>query len=160
MAEIDGAGFDPVAGCCAVRAAARTNVAAKIEDIRRAPSAQWSGSFSQETRNAGFDNRPFRSRHPSVTSDVPSISRDTPVANGPVAESWGTVRDKRGLTVKIYTKTGDEGTTGLLGSRRLPKDDVRIEAYGTIDELNAVLGLARAQGLDSAADRSGRPAPG
>jgi cob(I)alamin adenosyltransferase len=56
------------------------------------------------------------------------------------------------LTVKIYTKTGDEGTTGLLGSRRVPKDDVRIEAYGTIDELNAVLGLARAHGLDSAAD--------
>jgi len=54
--------------------------------------------------------------------------------------------------VKIYTKTGDEGTTGLLGSRRVPKDDVRIAAYGTIDELNAVLGLARAQGLDSAAD--------
>jgi cob(I)alamin adenosyltransferase len=58
----------------------------------------------------------------------------------------------RGTTVKIYTKTGDEGMTGLLGSRRVSKDDVRIEAYGTIDELNAVLGLARAQGLDSAAD--------
>jgi cob(I)alamin adenosyltransferase len=57
------------------------------------------------------------------------------------------------LTVKIYTKTGDDGTTGLLGGRRLPKDDVRIDAYGTIDELNAVLGLARAQGLDSVADR-------
>ena len=55
--------------------------------------------------------------------------------------------------MKIYTKTGDEGITGLLGSRRVPKDDVRIEAYGTVDELNAVLGLARAQGLDSAADR-------
>jgi cob(I)alamin adenosyltransferase len=54
--------------------------------------------------------------------------------------------------VKIYTKTGDEGTTGLLGNRRVPKDDIRIEAYGTIDELNAVLGLARAQGLGLAAD--------
>jgi cob(I)alamin adenosyltransferase len=59
---------------------------------------------------------------------------------------------ERGLTVKIYTKTGDEGTTGLLGNRRVPKDDLRIEAYGTIDELNAVLGLARAHGLDPAAD--------
>jgi cob(I)alamin adenosyltransferase len=56
------------------------------------------------------------------------------------------------MTVKIYTKTGDEGMTGLLGKGRVPKDDVRIEAYGTVDELNAVLGLARAQGLDSAAD--------
>jgi cob(I)alamin adenosyltransferase len=54
--------------------------------------------------------------------------------------------------VKIYTKTGDDGTTGLLGNRRVPKDDLRIEAYGTIDELNAVLGLARAHGLDPAAD--------
>jgi cob(I)alamin adenosyltransferase len=55
-------------------------------------------------------------------------------------------------TVKIYTKTGDEGITGLLGNRRVPKDDLRIEAYGTIDELNATLGLARAYGLDPAAD--------
>ncbi len=54
--------------------------------------------------------------------------------------------------MKIYTKTGDEGLTGLLGSRRVPKDNLRIEAYGTIDELNAVLGLTRASGLDSHAD--------
>jgi cob(I)alamin adenosyltransferase len=56
------------------------------------------------------------------------------------------------MTVKIYTKTGDQGMTGLLGTGRVPKDDFRIEAYGTVDELNAVLGLARAQALDSAAD--------
>jgi cob(I)alamin adenosyltransferase len=55
--------------------------------------------------------------------------------------------------VKIYTKTGDEGMTGLLGSRRVPKDDARIEAYGTVDELNAALGVARAHGLDTALDR-------
>ena len=55
--------------------------------------------------------------------------------------------------MKIYTKTGDDGITGLLGNRRVPKDDIRIEAYGTVDELNAVLGLARAQGLDSASDK-------
>lgn len=53
--------------------------------------------------------------------------------------------------MKIYTKTGDDGMTGLLGNRRVAKDDVRIKAYGTVDELNAVLGLARAHGLDSAA---------
>jgi len=46
--------------------------------------------------------------------------------------------------VKIYTKTGDDGETGLFGGSRLSKDDLRIEAYGTVDELNAVLGLARA----------------
>ncbi|MCZ2099949.1 MAG: cob(I)yrinic acid a,c-diamide adenosyltransferase [Chitinophagales bacterium] len=42
--------------------------------------------------------------------------------------------------MKIYTKTGDKGTTGLFGGKRLPKDDLRIEAYGTVDELNAFVG--------------------
>jgi cob(I)alamin adenosyltransferase len=43
---------------------------------------------------------------------------------------------------KIYTKTGDDGTTGLIGGARLPKSDPRIDAYGTVDELNAAIGLA------------------
>ena len=43
--------------------------------------------------------------------------------------------------MKIYTKTGDKGETGLLGGKRVPKDDERIEAYGTIDELNSVIGV-------------------
>jgi cob(I)alamin adenosyltransferase len=47
--------------------------------------------------------------------------------------------------VKIYTKTGDAGDTGLFAGARVRKDDVRIEAYGTVDELNAVIGLARAE---------------
>ncbi|MCF8237860.1 MAG: cob(I)yrinic acid a,c-diamide adenosyltransferase [Saprospiraceae bacterium] len=45
------------------------------------------------------------------------------------------------MAFKIYTKTGDKGDTGLFGGTRLPKDDFRIEAYGTIDELNAVVGM-------------------
>jgi cob(I)alamin adenosyltransferase len=56
------------------------------------------------------------------------------------------------ISVKIYTKTGDDGTTGILGPGRLPKDDVRIAAYGTVDELNAALGVARAHGLDARAE--------
>lgn len=44
--------------------------------------------------------------------------------------------------MKIYTKTGDAGETGLFGGRRVAKDVARIEAYGTVDELNAFLGLA------------------
>ena len=44
---------------------------------------------------------------------------------------------------RVYTRTGDRGETALVGGRRVPKDAARIEAYGTIDELNAVLGLAR-----------------
>ena len=46
--------------------------------------------------------------------------------------------------VKIYTKTGDKGDTGLFGGGRVPKDDPRVEAYGDVDELNAVIGMARA----------------
>src|SRR5581483_9365454 len=43
--------------------------------------------------------------------------------------------------MKIYTKKGDEGETGLFGGARVPKDDLRIRAYGSFDELNACLGL-------------------
>jgi cob(I)alamin adenosyltransferase len=46
--------------------------------------------------------------------------------------------------VKIYTKTGDGGETGLFGGPRVKKSDPRVEAYGEVDELNAVLGLVRA----------------
>jgi len=49
--------------------------------------------------------------------------------------------------MKIYTKTGDAGETGLFAGARVRKDDVRIEAYGTVDELNAALGLARSESL-------------
>jgi len=42
---------------------------------------------------------------------------------------------------KIYTRTGDDGTTGLGDGTRVPKDSVRVEAYGTVDELNSVLGV-------------------
>lgn len=49
---------------------------------------------------------------------------------------------------KIYTKTGDDGSTGLGGGQRIPKDALRIEAYGTVDELNSVIGVCLAGGLD------------
>src|SRR5688500_12220827 len=48
------------------------------------------------------------------------------------------------MTIKIYTKTGDTGDTGLFGGGRIGKDHPRVEAYGDIDELNAVLGMVRA----------------
>lgn len=46
---------------------------------------------------------------------------------------------------KIYTKTGDDGTTGLGDGSRVAKDDLRVEAYGTVDELNSFMGVLRAQ---------------
>ncbi len=51
--------------------------------------------------------------------------------------------------MKIYTKTGDDGTTGLIGGTRVKKHHIRIESYGTIDELNSWLGLIRDQEIDA-----------
>ncbi len=56
------------------------------------------------------------------------------------------------MAFKIYTKTGDAGETGLFGGKRLPKSNIRIEAYGTVDELNSYLGFIR-DGLESEHER-------
>jgi len=50
--------------------------------------------------------------------------------------------------MKIYTKTGDKGQTSLFGGKRVSKHDIRIESYGTVDELNAHVGLIRDQKID------------
>jgi cob(I)alamin adenosyltransferase len=55
--------------------------------------------------------------------------------------------------MKIYTKTGDEGQTGLWGGQRVSKDSVRVNAYGTVDELNAMLGVVRSHGMDTDLDK-------
>ena len=55
---------------------------------------------------------------------------------------------------KVYTRTGDDGTTGLGSGQRVPKDSPRIEAYGTVDELNSQIGAALAVGLN---DEVARP---
>jgi cob(I)alamin adenosyltransferase len=47
------------------------------------------------------------------------------------------------MSLKIYTKTGDKGNTSLIGGTKVPKSDLRIEAYGTVDELNSFIGLCR-----------------
>lgn len=54
--------------------------------------------------------------------------------------------------MKIYTKTGDNGTTGLFGGTRVSKNSLRIETYGTVDELNSIIGLARAHFIDAELD--------
>lgn len=55
--------------------------------------------------------------------------------------------------MKIYTRRGDQGETSLLGNKSVSKSDTRIRAYGTIDELNAVLGIARTEQLSKACDK-------
>jgi len=54
--------------------------------------------------------------------------------------------------MKIYTKTGDKGETGLLGGERIGKDSIRINAYGTVDECNSVIGIIRADDIDEELD--------
>jgi cob(I)alamin adenosyltransferase len=54
--------------------------------------------------------------------------------------------------MKIYTRTGDNGETGLFGGQRVRKDDLRVQAYGTVDECNAAIGVARASGADPELD--------
>ncbi len=53
------------------------------------------------------------------------------------------------MTLKIYTKTGDKGETSLIGGTRVSKHHIRIEAYGTVDELNSHIGLIRDQDIDN-----------
>jgi len=53
------------------------------------------------------------------------------------------------MTLKIYTKTGDKGQTSLIGGTRVPKHHIRIESYGTVDELNSYIGLIRDQEIDA-----------
>jgi len=53
------------------------------------------------------------------------------------------------MSLKIYTKTGDKGTTSLIGGTKVPKSDLRIETYGTVDELNSWIGLVNDQLADA-----------
>ncbi|HEY1039640.1 MAG TPA: cob(I)yrinic acid a,c-diamide adenosyltransferase [Bacteroidia bacterium] len=53
------------------------------------------------------------------------------------------------MAFRVYTKTGDKGQTSLIGGTRLPKHHIRIEAYGTVDELNSFVGLIRDQQIDA-----------
>lgn len=70
--------------------------------------------------------------------------RDGPAQDGPDSSAKGPrYRAPRVAITKVYTRQGDAGLTRLVGGQRLSKDDLRIEAYGTVDELNACIGLAR-----------------
>src|SRR5688572_19636760 len=67
----------------------------------------------------------------------------------PMCGTWRqAVRPAYNPTVKIYTKTGDQGETSLFDGTRVPKTDPRVVAYGDVDELQAVLGVAMSAGVD------------
>jgi cob(I)alamin adenosyltransferase len=53
---------------------------------------------------------------------------------------------------RIYTRTGDDGTTGLIGGKRVPKDSLRVEACGSLDEVNALIGVVRSHALPEPVD--------
>ncbi len=57
---------------------------------------------------------------------------------------------------RVYTRTGDKGTTRLVGGQEVPKDHIRIAAYGTVDELNSILGIIRVFLRESPIDEAGR----
>ncbi len=57
------------------------------------------------------------------------------------------------MSLKIYTKTGDKGTTSLIGGTKVPKSHLRIETYGTVDELNSFIGLIADQSTDARSTR-------
>jgi cob(I)alamin adenosyltransferase len=68
-------------------------------------------------------------------------------SNPPPQQSAAAMLDRMPRLTRIYTKTGDEGLTGLGGGRRVAKDSPRVRAYGTVDELNSAIGVALAMGL-------------
>src|SRR5213078_142147 len=88
---------------------------------------------AEQSRRAGADDR-----------DIFDVLH-SPNRNGRQREKGEGSSEGRGERVKIYTRTGDGGDTGLFGGGRVPKHDRRVEAYGQVDELNATIGFALAQ---------------
>src|SRR5215468_6899745 len=89
-----------------------------------------------------FDSRTMR---PMAAGDVTRRSVQS-LMSPSLAPCVSLVAGGAAMTInitRVYTRTGDGGETALVGGRRVPKDSPRIEAYGTIDELNSVIGLAR-----------------
>jgi cob(I)alamin adenosyltransferase len=85
--------------------------------------------------------RPFRSYHPS------SLRRkDRRAGAAGTTGRWRRPALRILAAMKIYTRTGDQGQTGLYGGTRVSKSDPRVAAYGDVDELNACLGMVRSQG--------------
>ncbi|MBK8258140.1 MAG: cob(I)yrinic acid a,c-diamide adenosyltransferase [Polyangiaceae bacterium] len=79
------------------------------------------------------------------------------MADSPAAATEPVFRDPKVTINRVYTRHGDQGETGLVGGQRVPKDNLRIEAYGTVDELNAFVGSARQSISESLSGSFPRP---
>lgn len=128
----------------------------RIQRDRRAGNSGFLLHFPQRTGEFRFPGleMPFGKIEPiRVLHQQEFLERHSPheedstrfwlVPHGITTSKLGSGSWARNDGVKIYTKTGDAGQTGLFAGPRVPKDDPRIEAYGTVDELNAVLGCVR-----------------
>src|ERR1039458_2218358 len=73
----------------------------------------------------------------------PGLQRHRRCGLSGAARESGAVAAMAIRLTRIYTRTGDKGTTALVGGKRVPKESGRIEAYGTVDELNSIVGLVR-----------------
>src|SRR5581483_9176927 len=104
-----------------------------VKPARRVDAAQWPRYSGDGRDEAPARHRPERARRTGARRWRPMPIRIT----------------------RVYTRTGDHGETALVGGRRVPKDAHRIEAYGTVDELNAVLGLARVFNAERLAETEG-----
>src|SRR5260370_34834591 len=95
------------------------------------------------------------SEKPSWTKWVPEAVAST--ARGRVFTSSRIPQGGWSMTIsitRVYTRTGDRGETGLVGGKRVPKDSPRIVAYGTIDELNAIVAIVRTFNDERRAERA------
>lgn len=89
------------------------------------------------------DEKPFHDRAPNLR--VPSSTIEE------VSSDEKPFHDPHVALNRIYTRRGDAGETSLVGGQRVPKDNLRIDCYGTVDELNSFLGMARVSALEHAA---------
>jgi cob(I)alamin adenosyltransferase len=101
-------------------------------------------SFNSGSATAAPVKVGFRSPNVIAAPKLPGCALSLPDYRGHIdRHTAGTIQSRKGA-MKIYTRTGDQGDTGLFGGGRVPKHHPRVAAYGDVDELNSILGVVRA----------------
>jgi cob(I)alamin adenosyltransferase len=113
-----------------------------VREMPNGKDRQEGAVLAREVFNLSSQGSPAPLVPSAVSLGVLPSSRQHPISFVARNRLWQNLRIMR--ITKVYTRTGDKGETGLVGNRRVPKDSRRIEAYGIVDELNAILGVARA----------------